>query len=231
MDIITVLGSNVGRLVMIVGGAISVASLCYGGIMWITAQGEPQKIAQARSSLIGVLVGLIIIGVGPFIPGLISDQVIEPAGGVSIESDVGLNCDDVLRSQFVFQRGASTADKMNTVISQIQAQRSECVSDVWNPSVTDIPDSSPAAKPDTCFGYRAVRGYVRDRRATFEVGESVVPRGLREGNVAAGAVRAASGRDSDNNIIVYWDPADGRPSDNAKCWLYVSRLNSWSENY
>ncbi len=227
MDIITVLGANVGRLVMIVGGAISVASLCYGGIMWITAQGEPQKIAQARSSLIGVLVGLIIIGVGPFIPGLISDQVIEPAGGVSIESDVGLNCDDVLRSQFVFQRGASTADKMNVVISQVQAQRSECVSDVWDPEVVDATTGNAVA----CFGENESGGYVDNTDADTAVGQSVVPRGLRSGNAAAGEVRAASGRDSDNNVIVYWNTVANRPSDNAKCWLYISRLNTWAENY
>ena len=41
-----------------------------------------------------------------------------------------------------------------------------------------------------------------------------------------------SGRDSDNNIIVYWSAEAGRtPADGAKCWLHVSRLNSWDENF
>ena len=62
------------------------------------------------------------------------------------------------------------------------------------------------------------------------VGASQVPRGLRHGNVDTGFVRAKSGRDSDNNIIVYWS-ATNRPSDGAKCWLFISRLRTWSENY
>ena len=45
-------------------------------------------------------------------------------------------------------------------------------------------------------------------------------------------VRPTSGRDSDNNIIVYWsNTAGSTPADNSACWLYVSRLNSWDENY
>ena len=48
----------------------------------------------------------------------------------------------------------------------------------------------------------------------------------------ADTVRSSSGRDSDNNIIVYWDANYGElPSDNATCWLYVSRLNSWDQLY
>ena len=41
-------------------------------------------------------------------------------------------------------------------------------------------------------------------------------------------------RDSDIIIIVYWDPgtdASKRPADGAKCWMFVSRLNNWDENY
>ena len=44
--------------------------------------------------------------------------------------------------------------------------------------------------------------------------------------------RTTSGRDSENNIIVYWaDDVAERPSDAASCWLYFSRLRSWDENF
>ena len=42
----------------------------------------------------------------------------------------------------------------------------------------------------------------------------------------------SSGRDSENNIIVYWaDEVAERPSDAASCWLYFARLRSWHENF
>ena len=47
-----------------------------------------------------------------------------------------------------------------------------------------------------------------------------------------------SGRDSDNNIIIYWTApltqygeATSLPTDGAICWLYVSDLSAWSESY
>ena len=45
-------------------------------------------------------------------------------------------------------------------------------------------------------------------------------------------VRLTSGRDSKNNILVYWaDTAGARPSDGASCWLYIARLDTWHENH
>ena len=38
-----------------------------------------------------------------------TDMVIKPVGGVALDTQVGLNCDKVLRNQLIFQRGASTA--------------------------------------------------------------------------------------------------------------------------
>ena len=68
--------------------------------------------------------------------------------------------------------------------------------------------------------------------ATASVGNTVVPAGLRAGNVLTGDVRLTSGRDSSNNIIVYWTlAAANRPQDASKCWLYVARLNTWDESY
>ena len=236
----SVMGS-VARLVAMVGGGLSAIAVCYAGILWMTSGGDPQKAGQARLALMGAIAGLVIVGIAFIVPRIISQAVIEPVGGVALGSDVGLNCDAVLRSQMVFQRGASTEANMAVVIRQIQAQRQECPPDVWNPQVDDGGYQATAAVPDDplttgvdesrpatdgCFGTGT-----GNQGVNAKIGASVVPRSLRDGNEDAGAVRNTSGRDSDNNIVVYWGNANFRPSDSAACWLYVSRLRTWSENY
>ena len=220
---------NVARLVAMVAGGLSTLAFCYAGILWMMSSGDPQKTGQARLALIGALGGLVIVGIAFIVPRVISQAVIEPVGGVAISSDVGLNCDGVLRSQMIFQRGASTATNMAVVIRQIQAQRQECPPDVWDPTVIDMPATASA---EMCWNYAAAAatGVASTDGANGKVGASQVPRGLRVGNADTGNVRALSGRDSDNNIIVYWSSTN-RPSDGAKCWLFVSRLRTWSENY
>ena len=61
--------------------------------------------------------------------------------------------------------------------------------------------------------------------ASLQVGQQTVPVGLR--SLGGGQPRLASGRDSGNNIVVYWASANP-PSDNSQCWMYVSRLNAWA---
>ena len=157
-------------------------------------------------------------------------NIVAPVMKGLVESDVGLNCDAVLRSQLVFQRGASTAANMNVVIGQIQAQRQECTLEAWDPDVVDMP---AAASAEMCWNQTsaAATGVAGTEGPLGKVGASQVPRGLRIGNEDDGLVRALSGRDSDNDIIVYWSTVANRPSDGAKCWLYVARLRTWSENY
>ena len=70
--------------------------------------GRSSEGGQARLALMGAIAGLVIVGIAFIVPRIISQAVIEPVGGVALGSDVGLNCDSVLRSQLVFQRGAST---------------------------------------------------------------------------------------------------------------------------
>ena len=68
-------------------------------------------------------------------------------------------------------------------------------------------------------------------RVEGKVGDLTIPRSLYDGFVVAtSVVRPTSGRDSDNNIIVYWVRCQS-PADASKCWMYVSRLNVWDENY
>ena len=236
MTELSTLMENVARLLAVLGGGISAIAFCYAGILWMTASGDPQKMGQARTAIFGAVGGLVIVGIAFMAPRIISEFVIEPAGGQVIAGDQGVSCDALLRSQLQVQRGASTYGRMNQVISQIQAQRDECPEDTWNPTVDDIgyqPNGAdPAAVPPIlasggCFG-----GDDADIGVGAKVGDTVVPRSLREGNEDIGNVRPNSGRDSENNIIVYWSPnPDMRPTDSAKCWLYVSRLRTWDENY
>ena len=229
MDELSSIFNNLGLLVAIVGGGISVVSVGYAGIMWMTASGDPQKMSQAKMAVIGAIGGLVIVGIAFIVPRIISQTIIEPVGGVSLQTDAGTNCDQVLRNQFVFQRGASTLDRMNVVIAQIQAQRDNCTSETWNPQVDDTTVQQPFGAAGSCIG--TAEPSDEDAWAAVEIGDTGVPRSLHDENDAGQPVRSTSGRDSDNNIIVYWGNEDNRPTDDSKCWLYVSRLRIWDENY
>ena len=233
MDELASIMNSVARLLAIVAGGVSVVAFCYAGILWMTASGDPGKMGQARAALMGAIGGLIIVGIAFIVPRVISQVVIEPVGGVALQSDTGLDCDTVLRQQLIFQRAASTDEKMDAVVAQIQSQRSECQSDVWDPDINDGATAGAAAYgTGTCFGGSAVPAATAVDQGGLKVGQDqLVPRGLREQNDERRRVRLTSGRDADNNIIVYWGTPDKRPSDNATCWLYVSRLRTWSENY
>ena len=222
--------NNVARLVAVIGGGLSTICFCYAGIQWMTASGDPQKMGQARMALMGAMGGLIIVGIAFIAPRVISQMIIEPVGGVDINTDVGTNCDQILKNQLVFQRGASTADNMNVVIRQIQAQRDSCAVETWTPKVVDDDDSAvkqPTGSEESCFGSTTIAD---DDWPDEVIGDTKVPRGLHDQNNAEKPVRKSSGRDSDNNILVYWDE-NKRPTDDAKCWIYVDRLRVWDENY
>ena len=236
MEELSTIFTNGGRLLAAVAGGLSILTLCYAGIMWMTASGDPNKMGQARTAVLGSIGGLVIAGIAFIVPGIISRTIIEPAGGTSLSVDAGFDCDATLRQQLVFQRGASTAANMNELIAQLQATRTECPTDVWNPDAEDSVTSGTvltgwtgATGGEECWGATAIAA---GGAAAMQVGDQKIPRGLRVQNNDANRPRANTGRDSDNNIIVYWSvTAANRPSDGAKCWLYVSRLRSWSENY
>ena len=222
MEELSTIFGNVGILVAALAGGISLVMFGFAGIQYMTAQGDPQGMSRAKMSVIGAVVGLAIAGLAFVMPGIISRLIIEPAGGERIVADSTTDCDQLLRNQLVFQRGASTAGRMNEVIRQIQAQRDDCVSELWNPSAGNRGVSGVAGCWSSAPTYA--------NPLTGKVGDLTVPRTLYSGFNTGDALRTASGRDSDNNIIVYWLTAN-KPADNAECWLYVSRLNNWDQNY
>ena len=212
------IGTNIATLIAIGVATVSAVIVAFAGFQYATASGDPQKIGIAKSSFVGAFIGLVIASLAFIGPRIVTDMVIKPVGGVALDTQVGLNCDSVLRNQLVFQRGASTAGRMQVVISQIQAQQQECAKDVWNPEAIDMDGTGKC--------YSATPGAV----SPIPVGDQDLPDGLTRGDPAS--ARATSGRDSENNIIVYWsDDEARRPSDAASCWLYFSRLRSWHENF
>ena len=215
MDEITTIFGSLSRLIAIVGGGISTVAVCYAGILWMTSSGDPQNMSKARMALMGAVGGLIIVGVAFLLPRIIGETIVEPVGGNIGGTEAGQNCDDVLMNQFVFQRNASTPQALQAVISVIQNQRvDQCSVDLWKPVVAES-NSAGNAPAGGC--------------PTKEVvGVQDVPSGLH-GGASDETVRDKSGRDRDNNIIIHWSSTAGqKPTDNASCWLYVSRLSTWS---
>ena len=234
MQELMTIGTAIATVVAVLVGVVVTIVVAYAGFMYATAAGDPQKTGIAKNAFVGAFIGLIIASVAFIGPRIITDMVIKPVGGVAIESEIGLNCDGILRNQLVFQRGASTKDRMNTVIAQIQSQNEDCSSDVWNPAVVDYAAAAGTVKATgQCFSSSANATFTPAEAEDWIVGEQTIAEGLLRKDTAGKYVpRTTSGRDSDNNVIVYWAEEIGdRPSEGASCWLYFARLRSWHENF
>ena len=215
--IIDVVG-GIGRVVAIFGGVLSAVFVAYAGIQWMTATGDPQKMSQARMSLIGAVVGLIIVGVAFLIPGVISELVIEPAGGIAVEAQQGTDCDGIFRRQLVVQRAVSRPVHMNYLIERIQGSRDECGAGFWSPFVhlTSVTVNDPCA---------VVPG-TPSADDPYTIGGLAVPAGLSS---SSWVPRGRSSRDRNNDIIVHFRfTPPSLPSDGAVCWLYDGTLDIWA---
>ena len=191
---------------------------------------EPASVTQTKVA--EALVSITTEDVPPTAiphPGTVINTIQSPVAPTPTKSPTtygGENCDQLLRNQLVFQRGATNAGRMQEVIRQIQAQRDNCVPDLWSPVV----DDATAVLATGCHNSVVLPMYTNP--LVNRIGNLTIPEGLYTGFTTTDTVRATSGRDSDNNIIVYWsDTAGQTPADGAKCWLYVSRLNNWDENF
>lgn len=215
MDEITILFGSLTRLLVVIAGGLSPFCACWAGILWMTSGGDPQNVSRARMAFVGAVCGLVIVGVAFIIPRVIGETVVEPVGGYIRGVDADVSCDDLLRSQLVFQRNASSPDAFQSIVSAIQNQRfDQCSADVWNPRVGTLQEVGGRSPSAGCQGN--------------EVGSQVVPFGLRQGGgVDPQRVRYNSGRDRGNNILVHW-LHDRPPADEARCWLYVAEAKAWS---
>ena len=155
----------------------------------------------------------------------ISPEEIRPTGNPTPApySTTGEECDQLLRNQLAYQTGATNAGRMQEVIRQIQVQRGECGTGAWRPTV----DDANWTGVNGCWS----AGNQTERRNNPMVGNIPVPDGLFDGVDLTSQVRPRSGRDSENNVIVYWSHQPGQTtSAGAACWMYDSQLNVWDEN-
>ena len=69
MEELSSIYSGFARLALIIGGGVSVIAMCFAGFNFLTAQGDPGKMAQAKNGVIGVVVGLGVMGLSFIVPG------------------------------------------------------------------------------------------------------------------------------------------------------------------
>ena len=219
---------NVARLLALVGGGLAAIFVVWSGIQWIMAAGDPQRMAMARNSILGVVAGLVIVGAGFILPGVIGDLVIRPSGGVDIGTrQTGVDCDGILREQLVLNRSVSNAGRMNYLVQRIQAQYDDCGNGLWIPVVrTAGIDQYRSSLGPWCYS----SDRVEDHRRVLRISGVEVPHSLIAGRTYR------SGRDSQNNILVYFYVLDasagfGRPNNQAVCWLYLSYFDDWTSGY
>ena len=226
MEGILALVDNAARFVALLGGALAAVFVAYTGILWMMSAGDPQKVSQARGALIGVLFGLILVGMAFLVPRIISETIIEPAGGARVSSlDGAGGCDTHLRRHLVATRAAGNALRMEEVIDAVQARYSDCPQEFWDPDVLGEGDDDSGHASDECAGKH-------DTKSQVTLGGIPVPVLLLEpvGTPAEWKVYDHSMRDPYNNILVLWSPTNPS-SDSATCWVYYSRFGSWQVGY
>ena len=209
---------------------------------------------MARNALFGAIGGMIIVGVAFMVPRLISETVIEPSGGASLGGSSVTSCDQVFKNQLVRNQAAGSGARMNQIKVQVQQRQEECAAEVWGPLIITGTDLAKDVRPGWGGSY-AGRGtgiavpttYAADQAKcgtlakdvsagddfnTRTIGGLQVPPDL-ERFVSAGGTgdlgkSLNSGRDGNNNIILYFGGhGDERPSDGAPCWMYVERFGNW----
>ena len=201
---------GVANLIAAIGGSLCAIFIGMAGIQWMMAGGDVQKVSQARMSVIGAIVGLAIVGTSFVIPDAVNQMVLRPSGANVETVGSGFNCDRVFKNQLVTQRTVGTPVEMNILVRRIQATMRACTQEFWDPRVTDYGGNSHACYDD-------------------HIGDSKIPKGLQD--PGTNGPRRSSGRDRDNNLVVYFITDGRRPSDSAKCWLYISRLKIWDQTY
>lgn len=58
-----------------IAGLVAVIFVVYGGVTYVTSQGEPDKVAQAKGTIINALVGLLVATFAVAIVSFIGNQV------------------------------------------------------------------------------------------------------------------------------------------------------------
>ena len=218
-QIITIVNMT-ARFVAILGGALTAIFVVYSGILWITAAGDPQKIMAARNALMGCVVGVIIIGMGFMIPGVISRWIIQPAGGLTVDAAISVDCDRMLREQLVYQRNARDAAAMQNLVYRVQLRNDgHCSRALWSPVIS-------SANYHWNFGCHddanKTIGVVRLPDAFISTTDNPT-------------ILAQTKRLRDGHILVIFEldspTTDSQPADGAICWFYHAEFEVWASGY
>ena len=232
MEIIEAAKTNIGILLLTIIGGGGVISIAFAAWTAMMAHGDPQQMAKARNAFLGGIGGLIIGGFAFAIPQILSETVLQPSGGQGFGTQEAGSCDDIFKRELILQPNANTTARMNQVIRVIQQREDDCLEDNWDPTAMS---GVPIATADTWAG---VRGSCIDQAPANTVptgGYTIdglgVPAGLliRQTNGASTThdlPSASSFRDVNDNLIVYFE-ASKRPTDLARCWMYLSRDQLW----
>lgn len=229
MDVILGMFGNLWGLLAGFGFVVAVGCGIWSGVQFMLAQGDPQKVAQARMGFVGVVVGLLMVGAAFVVPQVIQDEVVQDniPGTIPTGSN---SCDRQLQTQLRFQTQASTAQRMREVVRVIQLRDGDCASDVWNPLVLDVQptDELTAVKDETVNGVAVKAADKVGCAKSDSVGGISVPSTIA-GGTTAGTMRDSPGRDANGNIAVHFHHSY-RPGDNAICWLYIGSVGEWVIN-
>ena len=232
MEMIEALKSNIGILLMSLIGGAGIISMAFAAWFALMAHGDQQQMAKARNAFFGGIVGLILGGFAFAIPELISETVVQPSGGQGFAVEEAGSCDDMLRRELVLQPNANTTSRMNQVIRVIQTREDDCFEDDWDPAVvSDVDPANTGSWPAA-----SVRGECFAELPNSTVGWTVdgilVPSGLivpqaLSGGTTINVPSKDSVRDVNDNILVYFGAGGSRPTDLARCWLYLDRDQLW----
>ena len=180
------IGTNIATLIAIGVATVSAVIVAFAGFQYATASGDPQKIGIAKSSFVGAFIGL-----GHCLSGLHRAQNSDRHGDqAGWGRGAGYAGRAELRQRAQEPTGLPTggldqADRMQVVISQIQAQQQECAKDVWKPEAIDInvvTAGAIAAGPDGQKGqvlqdwWGAFYGYGCSNLPTIKFGDQDLPK-------------------------------------------------------
>ncbi len=65
------------EIVLYIGGIVAVVYVIYGGFLYLTTQGEPDRAANARTTILNAIVGLVISMLSVVIVNLIGRNILQ----------------------------------------------------------------------------------------------------------------------------------------------------------
>ena len=231
MEAIGQLFSGLSLLILAIGAGAFMISIGVAGVYYVTAFGDPQKISIAKGALMSSVLGILIMAFAPVAPRVLNQVVFEPAGLGGVVTSAGSSCDDTLRTALITQRAVNLESTANSMISQIQSQRSdECNATIWNPRVK----SGKFSRPGSASGpgvTQAECGHYGGA-AQMRIGNTDLPPSLtsivKQRSTGTSWTRGAFARDNAGNMLIEFESAN-RPTDGSRCWLHMAQGNFWDE--